>query len=469
MEQNLTAGGVPPMPEPDPARPYTVGTLRYSLLGVIGVSFWLILGGSCFGLLAWMMVPTVLPLSLSQFDASGATIGLIVGSIPSAMNFIMNPILSTTSDRTRTRWGRRIPFLVTATPFVAGFVILLGWTPQIAKFLHGTGFLPSVRLQTLGILLLAFCAILFQFFNLIVGSIYYYIFADVIPHRFIGRYMAAMNIGGMVTQLVFNLWVMPSVTDHLPWVYTVVGIAYFVTFMLMCIFVKEGEYPPAERPENGGLPLWLRIYNWVALYFRQCYRHPFFIFLFLGTALNNASTACRQVFNLLFATRELGMDAAQYGKVMAVGAFISMGVIMFTGWIMDKIHPLRVFLASGVIVILANIWGYYFVFDYHSFFTVGIAIIAVYAIQNVSNGPVFVALFPPEKYGQFCSANAMLNSALLIFANYLGGIAIDLFGYRFIFVWDTLFTIAATASLVYVYIKWKQYGGAEHYAAPPTD
>ena len=133
MEQNLTAGGVPPMPEPDPARPYTVGTLRYSLLGVIGVSFWLILGGSCFGLLAWMMVPTVLPLSLSQFDASGATIGLIVGSIPSAMNFIMNPILSTTSDRTRTRWGRRIPFLVTATPFVAGFVILLGWTPQIAE------------------------------------------------------------------------------------------------------------------------------------------------------------------------------------------------------------------------------------------------------------------------------------------------------------------------------------------------
>lgn len=183
------------------------------------------------------------------------------------MNFIMNPILSTTSDRTRTRWGRRIPFLVTATPFVAGFVILLGWTPQIAELLHGAGFLPSVRLQTLGILLLAFCAVLFQFFNLIVGSIYYYIFADVIPHRFIGRYMAAMNIGGMVTQLVFNLWVMPSVTDHLPWVYTVVGITYFVTFMLMCVFVKEGKYPSAERPENEGLPLWLRIYNWVAALF----------------------------------------------------------------------------------------------------------------------------------------------------------------------------------------------------------
>lgn len=453
----------------DAGKIYTVGTLRYSLFGVFCVSFWLILGGNVFSLMAWTVVPTILPLSFSQLGASGTIIGLVVGSIPSAMNFVMNPILSTASDRTRTRWGRRLPFLVLATPFVAGFVILLGWIPQLTGILHDAGLLPAVRFQTLGILMLALCAVLFQFFNLIVGSIYYYIFADVIPHCFIGRYMAAMNIGGLITQMVFNLWVMPHVTDHMPWVYTIVGFAYFVTFMLMCFFVKEGKYPPPVPLKNEKLPLWRKGCQWIAFYFRQCYRHPFFIFLFLGTALNNASTTCRSVFNLLFATKELHMNAAQYGRVMAVGAFVSMGVVLLTGYIMDRIHPLRVFLFSGIIVILVNLWGYFFVHDYHSFFITGIAIIAVYAIQNVSNGPVFVALFPPEKYGQFCSANAMMNAGLLILANYFGGIAIDVFGYRFIFVWDTIFTVAATASLIYVYIKWKQYGGAEHYTAPPTD
>lgn len=453
----------------DPKRPYSIGTLHYSLLGVILVSFWLIIGGSCFSLLAWMMVPTILPLSLNEFNASGATIGLIVGSIPSAMNFVMNPILSTTSDRTRTKWGRRIPFLIIATPFVAGFVIILGWTPKLAVILHDSGFLPSVNLPLLGIGMIAICAVIFQFFNLIVGSIYYYIFADVIPHRFIGRYMAAMNFCGMVTAMIFNLFVMPRVEENLPMVYTIVGVTYFITFMLMCIFVKEGEYPPPDLPVNDGLPVYARVFNWISIYFRQCYRHPFFIFLFLGTALNNASTTCRQVFNLLFATKELNMSVAQYGKVMAVGSFVAMGVILLVGYIMDKIHPLRVFMASGVIVILANIWGYCFVFDYKSFFIVGIAIIAVYAIQNVSNGPVFVALFPPDKYGQFCSANAMMNAGLLIFANFLGGVAIDKFGYRFIFIWDTVFTIAATMSLIYVYIKWKQYGGAKNYVPPDTN
>lgn len=448
---------------------YEAGTLRYTLGGVILVSFWLILGGNCFSMLAWTMVPTVLPLSLKEFHASGAAIGLIVGSIPSAMNFVMNPILSTMSDRTRSKWGRRRPYLIAATPFVGCFVILLGWMPAIARRLHDSALGGFWELDTFGVWLLAICAVSFQFFNLIVGSIYYYLFADVIPHRFIGRYMAAMNLAGVATQMVFNLWVLPGVTHFLPWVYTGVGSIYLVVFGMMCLLVREGEYPPPPPVEEAGASICKRVADWVARYFRQCYRHCFFVFLFMGTALNSASTACRHLFNLLFATEELHMTAAQYGKVMAVGAFVSAGIILLTGYVMDKVHPLRVFLASGIIVILANIWGYCFVFDYLSFFVVGIAIAAVYAVQGVSQGPVFVALFPPDKYGQFSSANAMMNCVFAIFANYFGGMAIDRFGYRFIFIWDTLFTVAATFALIYVYVKWKQYGGTAHYVPPPTD
>lgn len=454
---------------PDQRRPYQVGTLRYSLFGVIMVSFWLMLGGSCFSLLAWMLVPTVLPLALKEFNASGAVIGLVVGSLPSAMNFVMNPILSTSSDRMRSRWGRRRPYLLFATPFVAFFVILLGWTPQLATYLHGAGWSGGMSLSVLGIALIAVCAVLFQFFDMIVGSVYYYLFADVIPHRFIGRYMAGMNITGIATTLIFSLYVLPQAVKNLAWVFTGVGITYFVTFMLMCIFVKEGEYPPVVAYQRQEGPLLKRAAGWIAIYFRQCFRQPFFVLFFLGTALNSVSTTCRQVFNLLFATQDLKMTVEQYGKVGAIGALVSMGVILLVGYIMDKIHPLRVFLFSGFIVIAANIWGYFFTTDYASFFAVGIAISVVYAIQNVSQGPVFVALFPPEKYGQFSSANAMLRSLLLIFANYFGGLAIDYFGYRFIFVWDTLFTIGATGALIYVYIKWKSYGGAEHYRPPSTE
>ena len=237
----------------------------------------------------------------------------------------------------------------------------------------------------------------------------------------------------------------------------------------LCFFVKEGEYPPPKTVRRPEGPLLKRPAEWIGIYFRQCYRHWFFTFLFLGAALNNASTVCCSTFNLLFATRELQMTAGQFGKVMAAGAVVSAGVVVLTGFLMDRLHPLRVFVASGVIVVAANVWGYFGVVDYPTFFVVGIAISVVYAVQFVSNGPVFIELFPPDKFGQFSSANAMMNSILLIFANYFGGVAIDRFGYRFIFIWDTIFTVAATLALLFVYVRWKQLGGPRHYAPPPTD
>ena len=179
------------------------------------------------------------------------------------------------------------------------------------------------------------------------------------------------------------------------------------------------------------------------------------------------SPAITLIVSFMF-TRKCGLKA-WLPCVMAVGAVVSAGVVVLTGYLMDRLHPLRVFVASGVIVIAANVWGYFYVTDYASFFVVGIAISVVYAVQFVSNGPVFIELFPPDKFGQFSSANAMMNSVLLIFANYFGGVAIDRFGYRFIFVWDTIFTVGATAALLFVYVRWKQLGGAERYTPPPTD
>lgn len=450
-------------------KPYQIGTLRYSLFGVILVGFWLILGGCCFSLMAWMMVPTVLPLVLKDYHASAALIGLVVGNLPSAMNAVMNPVLSTASDRTRSRWGRRRPYLMFATPFVALFVILLGWMPQFAAFLDAHSWNMGLTGNALVILLIALCAVLFQFSDLIVGSVYYYLAPDVIPLRFFGRFIAASNIAGILTTLVFSLYVLPLVKINTAWVFTGVGAAYFVIFMLMCVFVREGEYPPAAEYQKERNSLLRRLLEWIVIYFRQCYRQPFFLMFFLGLGLHSVSTTCRSVFNLLFATEDLHMTVEQFGKVGAVGALVSLGVIFAMGFIVDRFSPMLLYLLSAVPILAANIWGYFFTTDYGSFFAVGIAISVVYAMQNVCSAPLGVMIFPKDKYGQFCSANAIVRSLLLILGNYLGGVAVDFFGYRFIFVWDAVFTMIATAALIYVYFKWKQYGGEKNYQPPCTE
>lgn len=114
MDQKLSAA------ETSPPNLYRIGTLSYTKTALITLFIWMLWGDFCF----WMMealTPTLLPLMLKNHNANNLTIGLLVGSLPSLLNFIINPIVSTSSDRTRSRWGRRIPYLMFSSPFVVFF------------------------------------------------------------------------------------------------------------------------------------------------------------------------------------------------------------------------------------------------------------------------------------------------------------------------------------------------------------
>ena len=89
---------------------------------------------------------------------------------------------------------------------------------------------------------------------------------------------------------------------------------------------------------------------------------------------------------------------------------------------------------------------------------VGILVVIIYSLQNLTGLPMMVALMPEERFGQFASANSLVNCLLMILANYLGGKAVDLWGYRFMFVWDFFFTVLAMAAMGYVYWVWRRNG-----------
>lgn len=119
----------------DNASSYRVGTLSYTTFGLVNLFIWMLWGDFCFSMME-LLIPNLLPLYLRMHEAPNWLIGLIVGSVPAAINFVVNPIISTRSDRTRTRWGRRIPYLFFATPFVTLFLILLGWSDAIGETVH---------------------------------------------------------------------------------------------------------------------------------------------------------------------------------------------------------------------------------------------------------------------------------------------------------------------------------------------
>ncbi len=436
---------------------YRCGTLTYTKLGLLSLAVWLLWGDFSFILLS-NIFPALTPLQLNLHNASNATIGLLMGTVPAVITFILNPIISTCSDRTRSRWGRRIPYLLFTAPFLALFMILLGWSDQIGYFMmklvsyKGD---PSLFI----ICLIAVFVIGFQVFNMFTDSVFWYIFADVVPEQFIGRIMASLRVIGALGGMIFNYFVMPYAKTHTAIIFTVFALIYWISFSAMCVKVKEGKYPPPEQYSPG-------FFSVFKGFFTDCFSTSFYVILFVGLAMNYVSTICRNNFNLLFALHELHLTPAEYGETMAAGLAVAAALFIPMGILVDKIHPIRVYLLGALLVIFVNPFGFFWVNDYKSFMVMSIMLQAVYAVQYASMNPLNVKLFPRAKYGQFCSAAAMVKAVLLAVSSWLGGCFIDILGFRYLYVWDFVFTIVCFVLLWITYLHWKKMGGDKEFIPP---
>ena len=95
-----------------------------------------------------------------------------------------------------------------------------------------------------------------------------------------------------------------------------VGVAtlYFVGFTLMCLFVKEGEYPPVTDVTEKTTFL-----DQVKIYFRECFTHKIYILIYLSTLVWAFSRAAPMagVFGLHLSQHQAMSDASG-GSVNAV-------------------------------------------------------------------------------------------------------------------------------------------------------
>lgn len=438
---------------------YRCGTLSYTRRGLCLLFFWLLWGDFCLVLLENLR-PIIMPLILRAHNASNFTIGLLCGTVPSLLNFMVDPVISTASDRTRTRWGRRMPYLLCGVPFVSLFLILIGYADVIGTWLtkFTAGGRDNLEIMVVGLLCIFVTG--FCFFDLFAGCVYYYLFSDVVPKEWIGRFNGFFRIASSCAGLALNLVVMPYVKTHMALICVIVALIYFFGFGGMCLQVREGEYEDIPQGKYSG------IWQNVKEYARECFSMPYWMIMFTGLGLNYASAVCRSLFNLLYATESLHLTTAQYGQLMAVGSLIIISLAIPVGFLIDRFHPLRVYLAGAYLVIAVNLLAFFFCKGYLSFAITTGLLTTVYVLQNCSGLPLVIRLFPEAQFGQFSSANAMVKAIMLIVANAVGGYFIDCFGYQYIFVWDFFFTIFCAAAMQYVYCHWKKRGGDKDYKAP---
>jgi maltose/moltooligosaccharide transporter len=456
---------------------YRQGSLVYTKAGLFTLFAYLLWGDFCFSLMEAIW-PKILPLMLKAEGTPNVLIALVITTVPSLMNLVMNPIVGTASDRFRSRLGRRIPFLLFATPFIALFLVLLGFSRELGAgifdFLDAS--FPSLSPQGVTITVICGLIMAFRFFELIVNTIFWYLFNDVVPEAFIGRFLGFFRVVGSLAGALFNFYLFRYAESHTSMIFFGIGILYGVGFLVMCLRVKEGTYPPPEPMSSGkSSPL-----AYVRTFFRECYSHRLYrlVFVYSGIIAFSGTIATFTIFMEF----SIGLTMDEIGKIAGVASFVSMLLMYPMGLLVDRFHPLRVMMVAITGVCLAVSCKFVFLFfDFSKpvafwIYVVAAGIAIPVNVANFAAGlPMVMRLFPREKFGQFCAANAMCSSLGMILGGVASGLFLDTlkvlfpegnYYYRFVPVWTVFFMSLALFMILKIFREWKALGGDQHFRPP---
>jgi hypothetical protein len=461
---------------------YSVGTLTYTKAGVFALFAWLLWGDFCWTMME-AVVPSIMPLKLRALDSPNVLIGFIMTTLGGALNLTVTPYLSYRSDQHRGPLGRRTPFILYTVPFICLTLVLIAYCDPIGRWVNHA-FLGGdpARQATCTIVLLAVVVALFDFFNMFVNTVYWYLFVDVVPKPLISRFMSWFRLVGVLAGFLYNFFVFPYAMSHMREIYLGAAALYFVGFGMVCLRVKEGEYPPLTETKRGSIWAQMKTYT------RECYRLRYYWDINLHFAIG-AMAAAVGVFNIFF-LQSLGLDLKVIGRTAALTGAALPVALLFAGELVNRWHAVRVgayFGACGMFLAFGS-WVWLFVTESppsqlwlwisvaSSFFSVIVA-----AMGQVVEIPRLVELFPRDRYGQFSGAISLIRGPAHMLAGVLSGAFMDiwvlhifpkeqygLYGYRFIFLWSAPLSILAFYFQYRVFRVWKRMGGGVNFTPPET-
>ena len=264
------------------------------------------------------------------------------------------------------------------------------------------------------ILFIGVASIVNGMFNAVVLAIFTYFYWDVVPEIVLSRFNSLAKIVTVGAGLVWNFFVVGYAEHHTKTVYLGVSIFCLSVYMLSVWKVKEGEYPAPEARKTTS------VLEPILDYFKDCFSKPYYLWIFLGTLFFQLGQQGMN-FQLFYLRYDLGMDLTTTGWIDGVGltTTVVFGLLLgySTGSLIDRLKPIRVVPVTFFIWALLALISFFVVRDKLSAaFMASLINVNLFAF-GVALGAVTVELFPREKLGQFCSAQAFFYQTIIMVLN----------------------------------------------------
>lgn len=294
--------------------------------------FWLMLAS--FGASMAMMVPLSYGIAVRISELAPGheeVLGYITGSAQ-LVYLIISPLVGIWSDRTRSRFGRRTPFLYLGTVIGFAGLVVIGFAPNL--LIIGVGWVLGMSGWS------------------IAGAALQTIQADKLPERQRGKVSA---LTGLTTQIAPVLGI---------------GVAYAVASIdTMLIFVVPGVIGalllaifPLIKPEGSSKDLpqteHVTVKSVVSSYGFNVRKYPDFAWNWLGRFVFFIGLYFNTTFGTFFYAQRLNLPVVEVGGIVAtvgmIGVVAAATGALLGGFLSDKLQRRRLFVMVAALLFVAG-------------------------------------------------------------------------------------------------------------------
>jgi len=347
------------------------------------------LGAAQFGIFVAILSPVIVSMQLKAQeinpDNPAAVIGVVlpIGAIGALVG---NPIFGALSDATRTRWGRRKPWLV------GGILALL-------VGLVGVAYSPTVPV-------LIVTWLICQLASNAASAALIASFADNIPEFQRGRASSIFALAQNVSILA-GVYGAVLLVDNLPVLFIVpglIGVACIVVYVLVTPD-RNSDEPP--RPFSFARVL--------ATFWTNPLTYPDFGFAWWSRFLITFAAFMFTTYRLLYMQQHLGLSASEAVPAVAFGVLLYT-VALFagtavSGWLSDRLGRRKIFVAGSTLLFGIGLVALAFADTVNAFYVAEVVMGLAYGVYSAVDTALVVDVLPnPDKPGKDLGVINIANS-----------------------------------------------------------